>query len=301
MNETIQTIPPYRIEIFDKVIQNLYTELAQQHIVNLHERLEWITEKFLGCIYLNGALGEGPQGQFDQNPVYRTEAFDCVTYVNTMLALALAKNFPEFRHKIIELGYNKVLDYKSRHHFMTIDWNIANADLGIIQDSTQTIAEEIGVATQMAETVIDKPNWFRFKKSNDIKLLNSITTQEGMILLEELQNLADQMEAVNDRLSYLPLAELFDEQGQSKINLASHFPRLTIVEIVCPNWNLVDSIGTHLNISHLGFVLNKGGALVFRHASTLHKKVIDEPFIKYVQQRINHSAIKGIHVLNIQS
>ena len=45
---------------------------------------------FKGKPYVLGSLGEGKAAIFDKNPIYRTDTFDCETYVSTVLALVVS-------------------------------------------------------------------------------------------------------------------------------------------------------------------------------------------------------------------
>ena len=79
------------------------------------------------------------------------------------------------------------------------------------------------------------------------------------------------------------------------------FPEYCIVNIVRPNWNLIEKIGTHLNISHLGFAIKDATAqqLKFFHATSEKQKVVQETLHVYMQRQQNSPTIRGINVLAI--
>lgn len=64
------------------------------------------------------------------------EGFDCVTFVETVLALALSREpaeFPEFMQRI---RYERsIVDWKHRNHYMT-GWIQSNVRAGIVEDLT---------------------------------------------------------------------------------------------------------------------------------------------------------------------
>ena len=67
------------------------------------DRLEAFSAAFIGTPFLAMPLGEGPRGKYDQGPLYRFDAFDCTTLVETVVALSLsheAKQFPEWMRRI---------------------------------------------------------------------------------------------------------------------------------------------------------------------------------------------------------
>ena len=66
----------------------------------IQQRIKTQSGVLLNTPYLAGALGEGVSGKYDQNPLYRFDYFDCETYVDTVMALVLAKNLTDFRSKI---------------------------------------------------------------------------------------------------------------------------------------------------------------------------------------------------------
>ena len=74
----------------DQEIQKIYDKLPNARADDLLTRLTVISEYFKGRPYVLGNLGEGSQGKYDQEPLYRTDVFDCTTYVETVIALAKA-------------------------------------------------------------------------------------------------------------------------------------------------------------------------------------------------------------------
>jgi len=86
----------------------------------------------------------------------------------------------------------------------------------------------------------------------------------------------------------------------------NQLPELFILEIVRPNWDLTEKIGTHLNVSHLGFAFkkkskpeNKNDQWIFRHASSEEKKVVDVSLENYLKRYLHHETVKGINVQEI--
>jgi hypothetical protein len=111
----------------EKKIRTLYSELKKQPEMSMSERIEWISRQFKGKPYLINALGEGLQSKYDQCPRYRTNAFDCLTFVTTVTALALSDNFKLFKNCLAEVRYqNGQFHYLKRNHFTSLDWNLNN-------------------------------------------------------------------------------------------------------------------------------------------------------------------------------
>lgn len=221
--------------------------------------LENLSNFFLNVPYVLGALGEGPLARFDQSPLYRHDGVDCLTYVNTVLALYFSKSFEEFEQKIVDLNYYEGMAlYQNRFHFMSADWNPQNARNGFIRDTSAEILQDFdGSDPELATALIDKPNWFLHRSFADIKQIKPLGESSAEGLVEELHGFANKFTAEKATVPYIPLKKLFNGNAKPNLALFDAIPSGSIVEIVRPNWNLRDKIGTNLNISHLGFVLKK--------------------------------------------
>lgn len=251
----------------DQQLEAIYTELQNHQCHSVDERVAFLSRYFLNSPYLLGAQGEGDLGEFDQNPLYRFDGFDCVTYVNDILALALSDCPENFLPTLLQLSYydaNPI--YENRFHFMSCDWNLQNQQNGFVKDITGEIGGEL---VQCAIGDIDKPNWYRFQQ----KPVPKKTVVERA------------------SINYLPLDALFEQP-----DLLLMFPRISIIEIVRPNWDLRQKIGTQLHVSHLGFCLHEKNKLFFRHASSEQKKVVEVPLSDYLKHCMTSPTIKGVNV-----
>lgn len=280
----------------DQEIQQLLIKLNRKS----HDKLQRITlasQYFLGKPYVLGPLGEGAHGRFDKDPLYRTDMFDCTTYVSTVLALANSKTLPEFKQQINAVRYKDgKVSYLTRNHFMSTDWNINNAANHKIRDITGNITNDKGQAVaKQAQAIIDKPNWLKSAKIGLIKP-NTLPLQTRQRRLALLKKQASQVHAERGRILYLPLNRLFNSKGKANDYLFSQIPSGSIIEIVRPNWNIKAKAGTNLNVSHLGFAIRTPKGLMFREASQVKHKVIDIPLQTYLKQYLKSPTIKGINV-----
>ncbi len=244
----------------------------------LVDRVDYYSNYFLGKPYLAGAQGEGVDGEFDRSPLYRFDCFDCVTYVNNVLALSLSKSSAEFERNLLKINYyNSTPTYEKRFHFMSCDWNTQNQKNKIVKDITKTVLDANGeVLAIEAIGDIDKPNWYCFQKK---RVPDSACVEVASI-------------------PFLPLDKIFDAHRIADTYILSQIPHASIIEIVRPNWDLRDKIGTKLHVSHLGFVFQKNNQLVFRHASSKQSVVVEVPLLKYLQGQLE---IDSIRCINIQS
>lgn len=282
----------------DKTINQLYQQLKLKPITAMPDRITWFSAQFIDKPYLLGALGEGAGGSFDQFPLYRTDAFDCDTYVNTVLALALSKNLTDFKKNINKLRYAKgQVDYLYRNHFTDLDWNGNNQKQGILLDITRSIKldNQSKPAASTAMAVIDKPSWYQFKTNQNIRLFDESPELEKTRLIE-LKNLGKTLPVSEAKIPYLPLNILFNKKGEANLKLFAKIPTASIIEIVRPNWDLKLQIGTCLNVSHLGFAIWNNKTLYFRNASSLEGKVVDTPLIGYLRNYLKSPTVKGINI-----
>ena len=97
-------------------------------------RVDAISRLFVDRAYVENPLGGGP----GQREVFRCsfDEFDCVTYVEIVLALACSTTASRFSRTLRDLRYREgALDWFRRNHFMT-DWLRINAERGVLADIT---------------------------------------------------------------------------------------------------------------------------------------------------------------------
>ena len=86
-------------------------------------KVEYFSSVLCGSVYELSALGEGVHGLYDQFPLYRLDAFDCQTFVETVLALAWADSFSLFLKNKCFISYRgRDVDFFNRTHFICLDW-----------------------------------------------------------------------------------------------------------------------------------------------------------------------------------
>ena len=84
----------------DRELFSLLHQLEEEPLSSQkEEKLIYIVEKFLDRPYVMvGAQGEGMEGNhLQEDPLYRTDGFNCTTFVEMGLALLNARDLPEFK------------------------------------------------------------------------------------------------------------------------------------------------------------------------------------------------------------
>jgi hypothetical protein len=94
-------------------------------------RISFCSDYFLGKRYDRaGPTGEGIFDTCDPKPLYNIRSFDCVTYIEHVLALALSKDSNQFMPNLIKLRYaGGHVDYLHRNHFFVLDWLSNNSGI----------------------------------------------------------------------------------------------------------------------------------------------------------------------------
>lgn len=103
-------------------------------------------QSFLGAPYMNSPLGEGVAP--DSDPLIRFDAFDCTTFVETVLAGGDVEKLNNIRYQNGEIGF------LTRNHFIESDWLNNNADL--VENVSVRYAD-----TAVRHVVIDKQSWLK--------------------------------------------------------------------------------------------------------------------------------------------
>ncbi len=86
-------------------------------------RLEAASRTLLGRPYLLGPLGEGDSLRGETKPRFRMDAFDCVTYLETSLALAVSRDSTAIEATMDSIRYQGGRpEWKDRNHFFEAEW-----------------------------------------------------------------------------------------------------------------------------------------------------------------------------------
>lgn len=277
--------------LYDQDIITLYQRYPANNYKNITDRIADYSKYFLGQQYKLYPIGEGVYGKFDRKPLYRTDMFDCFSYVTFVLSLAESKNLAEFKTNYIKINYiNGKVAFTNRYHF-TNDWNKANAENGYLVDITDKILDQKGKPIyKIGATKIDKPNWYKNLTLGRV---------QSTSLLKQLQKIGAHSKSEISVINYLPLAKLFNDNEQPNMYLFKQIPSGSIIEIVRVNWDLTKTVGTDLDVSHVGFAIRTEKGLMFRAASSSEdwgSGVIDIPLAEYLKNCLNTPSIGGINV-----
>jgi len=266
-----------------------------ENVQGIANRMSAFSATFIGLPYGDGGpLGEGVVGRYDQDPLFRFDTFDCTTYVETMLALAHAHSVADFAQHMDDIRYeNGVVDYVTRNHWPSLQWVPNNIRNGYLRDITRELYAPLNV--KVARAIIDVPNSYRFMRVEDLRV-PGLTPAERLQRTEEWRAEGQRFSAQEATIDYVPIDWIM--QNPSWVQ---KIPHGSVINFVRPNWDLTQSIGTHMNVSHQGLVFRRGQQVLLRHASSSGSKLVTEvPLLDYLRPFVGHATMKGVHFLAVE-
>ena len=260
----------------------------------IQQRIKTQSGVLLNTPYLAGALGEGVSGKYDQNPLYRFDYFDCETYVDTVMALVLAKNLTDFRSKINQIRYKQAnVNFTQRNHFPSADWIPNNKKNGFIRELTYFIA---GQKTKVSRAHINRRSWYHYLTADRIQIAY-LTPQEKESRLTQLKSEGETLYfSKKVSIAYIPVFELLRNP-----KLRQKIPSGSLIFFVGHDTYLTSRIGTPMNVLHMGFAIWNKGQLYCRMASSKAKRVLDVRFQDYLKTYLPLGTLDGISVWAIQA
>ena len=224
--------------------------------------------QMLGVPYVAGTL----DGNGTEKLIVHTDALDCTTFVETVLALCIAdkreeRDFEGFKKALTQIRYRDGIlnGYASRLHYFS-DWIRNNEQMGFVKECT-------------SETACAQPKelWLDFMTTH---VDSYLPMKKDASLVEEMA--AQEKNWQGTVVSYIP---------KEKLNLSSDELKIKDGDVLA----LVTNI-KGLDIVHVGFAFWKKGKLHLLHASSSAKKVIEDPKTQYESSK-NTKAHIGLRAI----
>lgn len=224
-----------------------------------------VAKSFLERPYVAHSLEQTPE-----RLVCNLQAFDCFTFVESVLALSLTKHgrkvYSEYVNQLQQMRYRRgeIRDYGSRLHYF-LEWKLQGEARGLFEDVTAKLGGE--------------------KNQTPI---NFMTTHRSAYAGLQEESVFEQIAQVEASLSGTSWYKI------PKENVAAIEAQLQEGDIVGITSNIAG-----LDFNHEGFVVKKDNCAYLLHASSDLKKVVvsSEPLAVYLQKIKKHS---GIAVLRIK-
>jgi hypothetical protein len=218
------------------------------------ERAVAATAPLVGRRYLLSALGEGSGP--DPDPRFRLDAFDCVTFVETAIALGNARDLAEAARILDDVRYGGPVAFARRNHYVIPQWIPANLARGWVEDVADAVA---GTEAVDAVERFDEARWRRLARAGAI--------------VRHLP--ADAWPRGDYRARMVPARRV--------LALADRIPEGTIVWVVRE-----DGPARPTRVSHAGLVVvGARGERRVRHAtaSVGTTRVIEEPLDRFLRRQ----------------
>lgn len=240
--------------------------LSQDSCRTLH-----FAKKMLGVPYVAGTL----DGNEEEQLVVHVDQLDCTTFVETVLALCIAdkrgeRSFDGFKKALIDVRYrNGILDgYASRLHYFS-DWIRNNEQMGFVKECT-------------SETACSQPKelWLDFMTTH---VDSYLPMKKDPALVEVMA--AQEKKWQGTVVSYIP---------KEKLNLSPEELKIKDGDILAMVTNIKG-----LDIVHVGFAFWKDNQLHLLHASSVAKKVIEDPQTQYESSKKTkaHIGVRAIRFI----
>ena len=225
-------------------------------------------KQMLGVPYVAGTL----DGNEEEQLVVRTDALDCTTFVETVLAFCIAdkrgeRDFEGFKKALTDVRYSHGIlnGYTSRLHYFS-DWIRNNEQMGFVKECT-------------SETACAQPKelWLDFMT----------THVDSYLPMKKDASLVGEMAA--QEKNWQGVTVLFIPK--EKLDLSSDELKIKDGDVLA----LVTNI-KGLDIVHVGFAFWREGKLHLLHASSSAKKVIEDPKTQYESSK-NTKAHIGLRAI----
>lgn len=224
--------------------------------------------QMLGVPYVAGTL----DGNGTEKLIVHTDALDCTTFVETVLALCIAdkreeRDFEGFKKALADVRYRDgFLDgYASRLHYFS-DWIRNNEQMGFVRECT-------------SETLCAQPQklWLDFMTTH---VDSYLPMKKNPALVEVMA--AQEKNWQGTIVSYIP---------KEKLNLSSEELKIKNGDILAMVTNIKG-----LDVVHVGFAFWKDNHLHLLHASSVAKKVIEDPkkLFEYSKNTKAHIGVRAV-------
>jgi len=257
--------------------------IHQRH-ARLQDRVAAVSEAFLGTPYRLGPLGEGPDGDFDRDPLYSFKELDCTTFVEEVMALSLESDLDRAKLLLQKIRYrNGVVSFADRNHFPEADWLPNNQAAGFLRDITREIA---GGRTRIARKRISKRAWYASRTLADVAGFSHDSAAQSESRLQDLHKAGELYADEISTVAYLPLEAL--------PAALDRIPSGAVANLVRE-----DQPDKPVLITHQLFIVVKDGRRWVRHAAS-GRAVEEQPALDYFS-RCSNSAwrVKGVNLNEI--
>jgi len=244
--------------------------IERSRALDVTDRISSATAQLVGAPYVLNPLGEGDAGGPDTDPRLRYDAFDCTTFVETAMALALVDQSEQIAPLLDVIRYRDATpSLANRRHFPAAEWIPDLVELGFLDEITRDIA---GDAAIEEVTILNSEIWGR-RRAKILRELPDERIPDGRF-----------------RLDIWPLDDA--RAGHRRI------PTGTVLSTM-----RADRPRLPVRISHQGLVIVEDGRHLIRHAvGEPYGRVVDELLADYLDRIRGYREwhVVGIHLARVR-
>lgn len=235
---------------------------------SLPRRLELVSQPFVGTPYGISPLGEGTG--VDTDPRVRWDSVDCLTFVETSMALAMAPDASRLLPVLDDIRYSATPpSFERRNHFVESEWVPKNIAKGYIR----SIAAELVGARDVVTITMSPKRWRARAGAAELPLpLRAVPMGKWS-------------------LEIMPI-------DHARLHTAD-IPNGTLLMVVRE-----DSWRVPTRVTHVGFVMERDGVKILRHAAKKpYERVVDEPISKFFDRnaRYNKPPVVGFALFEVRA
>ncbi|MFM2151778.1 MAG: hypothetical protein RL199_213, partial [Pseudomonadota bacterium] len=117
----------------------LSAAISAAGVSSVTSRLRGVTDPLLGLPYIHSPLGE--EAGTDPDPLVRYDGFDCLTFVETAMALAAARSLEDVPTLLADIRYGGAQrSFEGRNHFVEAQWVPRNLEKGWLRPAAPEVA-----------------------------------------------------------------------------------------------------------------------------------------------------------------
>jgi Protein of unknown function (DUF1460) len=229
------------------------------------QRVEALCRHFLGTPHVDDPFGEGEAGRFDRQPIVRFDAFDCVSYAETVLALAVGLSLRRAAELVALMRYQSgCVAFEDRCHWIAGQWVPHNLAAGLLTNHLPSSPDE---TLRSFECTIDWAEWYGALPLERVRRPD-VSPEERLRVWEELRQFGRGCGYLRVEQSFFPFSRLFcptpEQAGPRTRPYGSEFLNVGLLESL-PPVAVVVFLGR--TAEHVAIALPRGGAGPLYHAA----------------------------------
>jgi len=224
----------------DQVIQ----KVSKQNLT-VSEKINLLSEKFLGMDYDLTCTGDGPYALLEAWPLVNFQQTNCMAFCEHVLALSISDSWDNFFNNLQQIRYKDgLIGMKTRNHYTMADWLPQNS--WILDDVSVKVG---GAYTKQVTRTISHNTFFKGKGMTD---MSSVLPDRKLTI------------------DYVPLADLSKVKNNTKPG--------DILALLFANKNNIFS-------AHMLMIAEKNGQKIIRESSNSKMTTFDTSYDEWMANK----------------